>query len=113
MGEFRVLPQLDHRAVEREFRGLKLMADLFATGRIVDAVVVLMLLELIILTWVRKKTHGGVPMPALLTNLAAGAALLMSLRAALVDDRWQVVALWLIAALIAHVLDLKMRWVDK
>ncbi len=89
------------------------MADLFASGRIVDGVVALMFLELMVLTLVRKKTHRGVPMPSLLTNLAAGAALLMSLRAALVDDRWQVVALWLIAALIAHVLDLKMRWVAK
>jgi hypothetical protein len=89
------------------------MDHLFATGRIVDGVIALMLLELLVLTWVHKKTHRGVPMPALLTNLAAGAALLMSLRAALVDERWQVVALWLIAALIAHVLDLRMRWVAK
>ena len=69
-----------------------------------------MLIEFAVLAFLRKKTGSGVPTAALVTNLAAGAALLLSLRAALLGLRWQVVSVWLILALMAHVADLKVRW---
>jgi hypothetical protein len=69
-----------------------------------------MLLEFVVLTLLRRKSGSGVPSAALVTNLAAGAALLFSLRAALVGSRWQVVSIWLMLALLAHVADLKVRW---
>jgi hypothetical protein len=86
------------------------MAELFASGRIVDGIIVMMLVELVVLVIVRKRTRRGLPTPTLLVNLAAGAALLLSLRAALADYRWQIIALWLAIALIAHVLELRLRW---
>lgn len=86
------------------------MADLFASGRIVDGIVILMLVELVALAAVRKKTQRGLSAPKLFMNLAAGVALLLSLRAALTDHPWQAVALWLFVALIAHVVDLRLRW---
>jgi hypothetical protein len=86
------------------------MADAFATGRIVDAILALMVLELIVLIIVRKKTGRGLTTGKLLVSLSAGAALLLALHAALVGKPWQGVAPWLIVALAAHLLDLKLRW---
>ncbi len=86
------------------------MAEAFATGRVVDAILALMLIELIVLIIVRKKTRRGLPTGMLIVSLAAGAALLLALRAALAGYPWHSVALWLIVALAAHVLDLKLRW---
>jgi hypothetical protein len=86
------------------------VAELFASGRVVDCIVALMLIEFAALIFWRKIAGGGVPSVALITNLAAGAALLLSLRAALVGSRWQVVCIWLVVALLAHLADLKVRW---
>jgi len=82
----------------------------FATGRIVDGILALMVLELIVLIIVRKKTGRGLTTGKLMVSLAAGAALLLALRSALAGLPWHNVALWLIVALAAHVLDLKLRW---
>jgi hypothetical protein len=87
-----------------------LVAELFASGRIVDAIVVLMLIECAALISLRKKSGSGLATAALVTNLAAGASLLMSLRAALIGSPWQIVSLWLVLALLAHLADLKIRW---
>ena len=86
------------------------MAKLFATGRVADLIVGLMLLELGVLTLVRRRTGYGVPAPELAASLAAGMALLFALRAALVGFSWQHVAPWLMVALVAHVLNLIFRW---
>jgi hypothetical protein len=40
-------------------------------------------------------------------------ALLLALRAALIGLAWQLVSMWLIAALLAHMLYLKLRWSAK
>jgi hypothetical protein len=46
----------------------------------------------------------------LVANLAAGAGLLMALRAALTHAGWEMTILWLLVALAAHVADLASRW---
>jgi CBS-domain-containing membrane protein len=86
------------------------MAELFATGHIVDGILVLMLLELGVLTLLRLRTRRGLTAIELVVSLGAGAALLMALRAALLGAPWQHVAPWLAAALVAHLVDLKLRW---
>jgi len=86
------------------------VAEFIASGRVVPLIVGLMLLEFGVLTMLRRKLGAGVPPPELAASLAAGMALLLALRAALVGISWQHVALWLILALMAHVLYLKMRW---
>lgn len=86
------------------------MAELFANGRIVDAVIALMLLEALLLLWLRARLQRG-PAPAdLLGNLAAGLFLLLALRAALVGAAWLWIAASLTAALAAHLYDLSRRW---
>ncbi len=72
-----------------------------------------MLLEFIALTLVRARTGRGIQPLELAASLSAGGSLLFALRAALVGRAWQPVSLWLIAALMAHVLYLKLRWSAK
>jgi hypothetical protein len=69
-----------------------------------------MLLELAALILLRRKSGSGPSIASLAINMAAGAALLLSLRAALTGARWQMVSVWLLLALFAHLADLKMRW---
>lgn len=86
------------------------MAEMFASGRIVDAVIALMLLEALLLAWLRARRGRG-PAPAdVLANLAAGLFLLLALRGALVGAAWPWLAASLAAALVAHLADLARRW---
>jgi len=86
------------------------MAELFATGRIVDWILGLMLLELAVLTLLRRTTRRGLSAIELIVALGAGAALLAALRTALLGEPWQRIAPWLLAALVAHLIDLSFRW---
>lgn len=86
------------------------MAALFESGRIVDLILGLMLLEALALVAWRRATGGGLPITGVLTNLAAGACLLLALRAALGGHGWELVGAWLGAGLGAHVADLRGRW---
>jgi hypothetical protein len=86
------------------------MAGMFASGRIVDAVLALMLVEGILLAWLHLRRGRG-PAPAdVLANLAAGLFLLLALRAALAGASWPWIAASLGAALVAHLSDLARRW---
>jgi len=86
------------------------MAELFATGRIVDFILVLMLAEWAVLTLLRRTTRRGLPALELIVALSAGAALMIALRAALLGEPWQRIAPWLVAALFAHLIDLRFRY---
>jgi len=86
------------------------MSELFATGRIVDAVIALMLLEALLLAVLHAR-HGRGPAPAdLLPNFAAGLFLLLALRGALAGSAWPWIAASLAAALAAHLADIARRW---
>ena len=82
---------------------------LFASGRVVDIALALMVLEAVGL-WVYRRTQGRpFPLADVAWNLAAGACLLLALRAALTGAGWAWVALFLTAALVAHIGDLRRR----
>jgi hypothetical protein len=83
------------------------MAELFAHGSIVAWILAFMLAEGCLLLLLRAKTH--LPLLDLAASLGAGAALLLALRAALRGDSWHLIALWLLIALAAHLLDLQRR----
>jgi hypothetical protein len=83
---------------------------LFASGHIVDLILVLVGLEAILLAIWHRRTGRGVAPSALAANLCSGAALLLAVRAALLGAWWGWVALPLLAALLAHLLDLRGRW---
>jgi hypothetical protein len=86
------------------------MTALFASGRIIDLILLLVLMETGALVLFRLATGRGPRIGRLLPTLISGGLLLVALRAALVDARWESVALPLLGALIAHLVDLYARW---
>jgi hypothetical protein len=86
------------------------VSGLFASGRVVDLVLALMVLEGALLFWLRRRSARGVPVGEMLAFLLAGACLLLALRAALVGASWPWVALPLAGAFAAHLTDLGLRW---
>lgn len=84
------------------------MESLFAGGRIVDIVIAFMAVEAIALLIAHR---WGVRFGALdiALLLVPGLFLLLALRTALSGGGWQVIAVWLVAALIAHLADLTRR----
>jgi len=86
------------------------MADLFASGRLVDLILALVVIEAgaLILYW-RRRRHGIAPVD-LLPNLCAGAFLLLALRVTLADGGWKTASACLGAAGLAHLTDICRRW---
>ena len=86
------------------------MADLFASGRLVDFILVVVVLEAsaLLLYWARVR-RGIAPLD-LLPNLCAGAFLLLALRATLAGGGWMIACLCLAAAGLAHLTDVYRRW---
>lgn len=85
------------------------MAEWFASGRIVDAILVLVVLEAVFLLSLRWRTGRGPAALPLLCNLGSGAALMLAVRAALVGAAWPIVALCMLVSLAAHLGDLVPR----
>lgn len=85
------------------------MTALFESGRIVDLILALMIAEAVIISVVVLFWRVRLPLVGLLLNLAAGACLLLALRAVITDAGWWVAGAWLFAALLAHVGDLAQR----
>ncbi|MDC7784601.1 hypothetical protein PQJ75_04065 [Rhodoplanes sp. TEM] len=85
------------------------MRDLFASGRVVDLILALVALETIGLALLHRSTGRLPRLAVLLPNLAAGAFLLLAVRAALVGADWVWVAASLLGALVAHLADLATR----
>lgn len=86
------------------------MAELFASGLVLDVIVGLVLLEAALLIGYRRLTGRGPAPREVLPNLVAGLFLMLAVRAALVDATWTWVAFWLLAGLFAHLFDLALRW---
>jgi len=85
------------------------MAELFASGRIVDCILGFMLLEWVVLAVLHHRSNRGLNPVELTASLSAGLALL-ALRAALAGSGWPGIAAWLSASLAAHLWDLRIRW---
>jgi hypothetical protein len=81
----------------------------FSSGRVVDAVLAFMLIELVVLVRIRVRGTAVFRPLDVIVNCGAGAALLLALRAALRGSPWQPVSLWLLIALAFHVWDLTLR----
>jgi hypothetical protein len=86
------------------------ISELLGGGRIADLVLAVLLIEAVALTAYHRRTRRGLVPAAVVLNLAAGAALLLALRGALVGAGWGWIALALAGALAAHLADLRQRW---
>ncbi|WP_430910579.1 hypothetical protein [Methylobacterium sp. sgz302541] len=85
------------------------MAELFSSGRVVELILALVAVEGAALLALHRLTGRGPSALPLACNLAAGAALMLALRAALVGAPWTAVAGWLLAALAAHAAEMVWR----
>ncbi|HSO81002.1 hypothetical protein [Thiocapsa sp.] len=86
------------------------MAELFASGRLIDLILGLVAVEAIALTVLHRLTGKGVAPRDLVGLLLAGAFLLVAVRFALTGAEWIWVGAWLALALVAHLADLALRW---
>lgn len=86
------------------------LSALFASGSVIEWILVLVVVEALALFALHRLTGRGPAAADLLPNLAAGACLLLAVHAALLDRPWVWVAAPLAAGLLAHLLDLSRRW---
>ncbi len=86
------------------------MQSLFASGRIVDLILLAVVVEAVALALLRSKFGIGPGLVRMLANLIAGVCLMVAVRLALTGEPWNQVAAALLAALIAHLADLAGRW---
>jgi len=86
------------------------MAELFASGRLVDLILIIVAIEAVYLLIHWRSTGRGVSPGDLLPNLFAGAFLLMALRFSLGGAGWGLCCGSLAVAGLAHMVDLCRRW---
>jgi len=86
------------------------MIELITSGRVVDFILVLVVIEFVVLALHHRRSGRGIAPGAILPNLLAGAFLLLALRTAAGSGHAAWVALFLLLALVSHLADLKRRW---
>ena len=87
------------------------MTEFLAGPQVFDLVIAILVLEaLLLLAW-RRFSGRGVPAADLLPPILSGLFLLLAFRIWVGDGAWLWVALSLLAALAAHLFDLRRRWV--
>ena len=86
------------------------MAELFASGHLVDLILLVVVIEAaaLLLFWQRRRR--GVAPSDLLPTLCAGAFLLLALRAVLAGNDRLIAVFCLAAAGLAHLIDICRRW---
>jgi hypothetical protein len=86
------------------------MAEIFASGHLVDLILIVVALETGFLFVYWRRVGRGIAPGDLLPNLCAGAFLLLALRITLGGGGWMPACGCLAAAGVAHVLDVIRRW---
>jgi hypothetical protein len=82
------------------------MAELFASGRIIDLILIMVVVEALLVWFYRRRTGRGLTLAAVAPTLTSGAMLMLALRAAIADLSWVWIALPLVLSLVAHLVDL-------
>ncbi|MDQ2779213.1 MAG: hypothetical protein M3Y32_06620 [Pseudomonadota bacterium] len=86
------------------------MTDTFGMAQIVDAVIAFTLIEVAALAMHHRMTGAGVALRDIGLNLVSGLCLMLALRCGVRDAGAPWIALWLLAAGLAHAADLSRRW---
>ena len=86
------------------------MSPAFDLAHLIDAVIVFTLVECLLLVAYHRVTGKGVAPRDFFVNLVSGLCLMLALRCLVRDAAATWVALWLLAAGIAHGGDMLMRW---
>ena len=83
---------------------------LFVSGRIIDAILVLIAVEIAAIMALRSR--NGLRVTPLIANIGAGASLMIALRISLTSGDWHWIAVCLFVALVFHAIDVVLRWGD-
>jgi len=86
------------------------LAELFASGRVLDFILIGMALEATGLVLHHRVTGRGVRPARLLPNLLSGICLLLAMRVGAGGAWWGWVSLALLGALACHLVDLRRAW---
>ena len=86
------------------------MIGFLPSGRVVDVIIGLVVVEWLALILLRRLWSIGPGGYRMLPNLLAGGSLLLTLRFAIYGFAWPWIASGLLAALISHLWDLAGRW---
>jgi len=89
------------------------MEALFDSGRVIDLILALMVVEAIALAALYYTTGRGIAPVRLWPNLFAGAFLMLALRASLTGAGPIAIGSWLALGLVGHLTDLALRWPRK
>ncbi|MEM1412193.1 MAG: hypothetical protein AAGH19_07515 [Pseudomonadota bacterium] len=89
---------------------MEFLEQFVMSGRIVDLMLAVLVVETIWLAWRGKRLGKGLPLAQLITNAGAGGSLMLALKAVLTQAGlfWVVAAL--LASLVFHSSDLFLRW---
>jgi hypothetical protein len=87
-----------------------MLQQIITSGRIVDVIVAIMVIEVMVCVVWRWHSARGPSLAEISTMVLAGFFLLLALRVALTSADWRWIALFLLGSLIAHLFDLKLRW---
>lgn len=80
------------------------------SGRIVDLMLAVLVIEVAWLAWRRHRHGGGLPLISLVTNAGAGGSLMLALKAVLTNAGLAWILAALLASLVFHAADLYLRW---
>ncbi len=86
------------------------MADLLASGRLIDIILLIVAIEAVALGLYWRATGRGVAPRDLLPNLIAGSLLLVAMRLVIAEAAWPLVCAVLAGAGVASALDIARRW---
>ncbi len=86
------------------------MTEFLAGPALFDLVIAVLVLEVVLLLAWRRLSGRGVPAADLLPPVLSGLLLLLAFRIWVGDGAWHWVAACLLAALAAHLFDLRRRW---
>ena len=86
------------------------LEQLYQGSLVVDIAIGFITLETLLLWAFHKISGRGLALAECLLTIVSGACLMLALRCALTPDGWPGMALFLIAAGIAHGADLRARW---
>lgn len=89
---------------------MQTIEEFVLSGRVVDVMLGLMLLEVVVFRVPRIRAALGQRALPLLFNAGAGVSLMLALRTTLTGGSWLVLAACLLAAGCFHALDVFLRW---
>ncbi len=89
------------------------LEQLYQGTLVVDIAIGFITLEALLLWAFHKWTGRGLALADCVLTIISGACLMLALRCALVPGGWPGMALFLIAAGLAHGADLRSRWANK